>query len=188
MADATPFRGGLAVFSGPSGSGKTSLCRNLLEDSRVHLSVSATTREPRAGEVDGVDYHFVDRSRFQQMVDEGALVEWAEVYGNCYGTPAEPLRRASGDRSRLMILDIDVQGALQLRRQGIEALFVFVAPPSMEVLERRLVQRGTDSPETIERRLRVAAEEMAGRKHYDHVLVNQDLDVIVREARGLLGL
>ena len=148
---APPFHGGLAVFSGPSGSGKTSICKALLEDPRLSLSVSATTRPPRPGDVDGVDYHFLSAERFQELLDEDGFVEWAEVYGHRYGTLRAPLVEASSWQDRLMLLDIDVQGAIQLRDQGIRAVFLFVAPPSLEVLRTRLEARGTDSPEVIER-------------------------------------
>jgi len=184
----TGFRGGLAVFSGPSGSGKTSICRTLLEEPRLHLSVSATTRPPREGEVHGSDYWFYDEATFRRMIENGEFVEWAEVYGRLYGTPEVPLREAARDRERTMLLDIDVQGASQLRERGIEALFVFVAPPSLEVLRERLESRGSDDPEVIARRLTFAAGEMARQDLYDHVLVNQDLDATIASARGLLGL
>lgn len=183
-----PFRGGLAVLSGPSGSGKTSICKALLADPRVELSISATTRAPRKGEQDGVDYWFHDRAAFDQMIAAGAFVEWAEVYGNCYGTPKAPLERASRRSERLMLLDIDVQGAAQLRKQGIAATSIFIAPPSMAELRRRLGARATDRPEVIEQRLRWAESEMAQRESYDFVLVNELLDVTISAARALLGL
>jgi guanylate kinase len=183
-----PFRGGLAVLSGPSGSGKTSICKALLEDPRVELSVSATTRPPRAGEKDGVDYWFHSRDEFDRMVREGGFVEWAQVYGNCYGTPKAPLVAAAKRADRLMVLDIDVQGAEQLRKQAIAHVSIFIAPPSMEELRRRLSARRTDAPEVIEQRLRWAEQEMAQRDHYDWVLVNRDLAATIAAARALLGL
>ncbi len=183
-----PFRGGLAVLSGPSGSGKTSICKALLEDPRVELSISATTRKPRVGEQHGVDYWYYSKEQFQRMVASGDFVEWAEVYGNYYGTLRAPLETASRRTERLMLLDIDVQGAAQLRKQGIRALSLFVAPPSMDELRRRLSTRGTDSPEVIAQRLRWAESEMAQRDQYDHVLVNSQLDATIAMARALLGL
>jgi guanylate kinase len=182
------FRGGLAVFSGPSGSGKTSICRALLADPRVSLSISATTRPPRVGERDGVDYHFYDRETFEGMLRDGEFVEWAEVYGFFYGTPRAPLLAAVGDERRLLVLDIDVQGVAQLRQQGVGGIYVFVAPPSLEVLRERLRRRGTDSEQVIERRLTSAASEMAHQHLYDHVLVNEDLDRTILRAREILGL
>ncbi len=183
-----PFRGGLAVLSGPSGAGKTSICKALLEDPRVVLSVSATTRAPRQGEVHGEDYWFYPVEQFRRMVDAGDFVEWAEVYGNFYGTPRRPLEDASRRTDRLMLLDIDVQGAAQLRKRSIVATFVFIAPPSLDALRARLQSRATDRPEVIESRLRWAQREMEQRQLYDHVLVNVDLAATIAEARRLLGL
>jgi guanylate kinase len=185
---ASGFRGGLAVLSGPSGSGKTSICKALLEDPRVVLSISATTRRPRTGEKDGVDYWFYDQPTFLRMRDAGEFIEWAQVYGNLYGTPKKPLEEASRRTDRLMLLDIDVQGAAQLRKQGIAATYLFVAPPSMKVLEQRLTARATDPPDVIRRRLAVAEQEMLQRGLYDEVLVNEDLAATIRKAKSLLGL
>lgn len=186
--DPRGFSGGLAVFSGPSGSGKTSICKALLQDPRLTLSVSATTRPPRTGEQDGVDYHFFTREDFQARIDGGEFVEWAQVYDRFYGTLRQPLVEASAWTDRVMLLDIDVQGARQLRDQEIQGIFVFVAPPSMEELRRRLTARATDSADVIERRLEFAASEMASQHLYDHVLVNVDLDETIERARLLLGL
>jgi guanylate kinase len=183
-----PFRGGLAVLSGPSGSGKTSICKALLEDPRVLLSVSATTRAARPGEQDGVDYWFYSLAKFEQMVAEGGFIEWAKVYGNCYGTPKAPLVAAATRRDRLMLLDIDVQGAEQLRKQAIAHVSIFIAPPSMEELRRRLSARRTDAPDVIARRLQWAEQEMAQRQHYDWVVVNRELATTIAAAKALLGL
>jgi guanylate kinase len=183
-----PFRGGLAVLSGPSGSGKTSICTALLEDPRLHLSVSATTRRPRPGEQNGREYWFHDRSEFDRMVAAGEFVEWAEVYGNCYGTPRRPLEEAAKRTDRLMLLDIDVQGAAQLRRQSIPHVSIFIAPPSIDVLGQRLAARRTDAPEVIAERLRWARAELEQAKLYDHVLINDDLASTIARARVLLGL
>lgn len=187
-SDRPPFRGGLAVLSGPSGSGKTTICKKLLEDRRVELSVSATTRAPRAGEQHGVDYWFYSVAEFRRMVDAGEFVEWAEVYGNLYGTPKKPLAAAALRRDRMMLLDIDVQGAAQLRKQSIGGVFIFIAPPSLEELRSRLYRRATDQPEVVERRLQWAKAEMEQQALYDHVLVNRDLDATIADARRLLGL
>lgn len=183
-----PFRGGLAVLSGPSGSGKTSICKALRRDPRVELSISATTRQPRVGEQHGVDYWFYSLAQFEQMVADGEFIEWARVYGNCYGTPRAPLAAASLRRDRLMLLDIDVQGAAQLRKQQIAALSIFVAPPSVEELRRRLALRRTDAPEVVEQRLRWAEQEMAQRASYDHVVLNEDLPATIHAVQSLLGL
>lgn len=182
------FRGGLAVLSGPSGAGKTSICKALRQDPRVVLSVSATTRAPRTGEQDGVDYWFFAKEKFREMAAAGEFLEWAEVYGNLYGTPRRPLEEASRRRDRLMLLDIDVQGAAQLRSQKVEAIFLFIAPPSLDELRARLLARATDKPDVVENRLRWAAREMEQSKLYDHVLVNVDFATTIAEARRLLGL
>ncbi|MBM4013875.1 MAG: guanylate kinase [Planctomycetes bacterium] len=183
-----PFRGGLVVLSGPSGSGKTSICSALLEDPRVDLSISATTRRPRGGEQHGREYWFHDRAEFDRMVAADEFVEWAEVYGNCYGTLRRPLEAAAQRTDRLMVLDIDVQGAAQLRQRSIRHVSIFIAPPSSEVLEQRLTARKTDAPKVIAERLRWARIELEQARLYDHVLVNDDLARTIAEARALLGL
>jgi len=183
-----PFRGGLAVLSGPSGSGKTSICKALLADPRVELSVSATTRAARPGEKDGEDYWFFSKEEFERRRAAGEFVEWAEVYGNLYGTLRAPLEVASRRNDRLMVLDIDVQGAEQLRKQNIRAGFIFIAPPSLEALRERLTTRATDRPEVVEKRLSWAREEMSKQHLYDHVLINRDLAATIAEAKRLLGL
>lgn len=180
-------RGRMIVISGPSGSGKTSICRRLLEDPRVQFSVSATTRKPRAGEVDGRDYHFVTPEWFRQQIRAGNFIEHAEVHGNMYGTPRDPVDRAL-DEGRFYLLEIDVQGALQLKALDEPGVYVFIAPPDMEELRRRLVGRATDTPEVIERRLQKAEDEYRERVKYDHVVVNRDLDQAVAEVRRLAGL
>lgn len=187
-AASATFRGGLAVLSGPSGAGKTSICKALLEDPRVVLSVSATTRAPRPGEKDGVDYWFYSPAKFREMVAAGEFVEWAEVYGNLYGTPRRPLEEATRRRDRLMLLDIDVQGAAQLRKQKLGAIYIFIAPPSLAELRVRLMARKTDTSEVVENRLRWAEKEMAQQQLYDHVLVNVEFGATIAKARQLLGL
>ncbi|MSR47093.1 MAG: guanylate kinase [Planctomycetes bacterium] len=184
----TPFRGGLAVLSGPSGSGKTSICNALLEDPRVELSISATTRPARGGEQHGREYWFYSRAEFDRMVAAGDFVEWAQVYANCYGTPRRPLEEASRRTDRLMVLDIDVQGAAQLRKQAIRHVSIFIAPPSIDELKRRLAARRTDSPEVIAERLRWAEQELAQAGTYDHVIVNVDLAATIAAAKAILGL
>jgi guanylate kinase len=185
---AQALRGGLVVLSGPSGSGKTSICRTLLEDPRVVLSISATTRPIRKGETDGVEYHFYSKERFLKLRDEGGFVEWAEVYHNYYGTPKAPLVEALGWKDRVLLLDIDVQGAQQLRSQHFQALYLFIAPPSMEALRQRLTARSSDSPEVIEKRLAFARGEMDRKGLYDFVIVNDDLDRAIAEVRRHIGL
>jgi guanylate kinase len=171
-----PRRGRLIVIAGPSGVGKGSVVKELLsrDSDGLALSVSATTRPPRPTEVDGRDYHFVDADAFDRLILEHGLLEWAEVFGNRYGTPSEfvQVQRSSG---RDVILEIDVQGAGQIRERVPEALLILLEPPSLDELARRLRGRGTESEERIERRLAEAARELDQRNLFDHVVVNDDL-------------
>jgi len=180
-------RGRMLVVSGPSGSGKSTICKRLLEDSRVEFSISATTRAPRAGEVDGRDYHFVDKARFRTMIEHGDFIEWAEVHGNLYGTPRAPMERALAV-GRHFLLEIDVQGGAKLKALGLPGIYVFIAPPDLISLRERLERRGTDSPEVVARRMAKAAEEMRAQERYDHVVVNRELEGAVAEVRALCGL
>lgn len=147
------------------------------------LSVSVTTRPPRPGERDGVHYHFVDRPHFERLIAEDELLEWAEYAGNLYGTPAEPTREAIA-RGEVVVLDIELQGALQVREHDAEALLVFLVPPSFAELERRLRGRGTEDDEAVRRRLDRAREELAAGDRFDVQVVNDDLDRCVEEVLG----
>ena len=177
----------MLVVSGPSGCGKSTICQRLLTDPRVQFSVSATTRPPRAGEIDGVDYRFVDKERFRRHIEAGDFIEWAEVHGHLYGTLSGPMEEALA-AGRVYLVEIDVQGGAQLKALDLPGTYVFIAPPDMEALERRLNGRGTDSADVIRRRLRKAHEEMLARDKYDHVVVNDDLEQAVAEVRRLAGL
>lgn len=175
----------LTVLSGPSGVGKDSVIEMVRARSPwVWLSVSVTTRPRRHNEVDGVHYHFIDRAEFDQMIRAGALLEWAEFAGHRYGTPREPVEYRLR-RGEPVLLKIDLQGARQVRAAMPQARLVFLAPPSWEELERRLVGRGTDDPETVRRRLAHAREEMAAEPEFDVTVVN---DSVVRAADELVGL
>ena len=167
----------LVVVSSPSGAGKTTLCHRLLaEFPQVVFSVSCTTRKQRTGERDGVDYHFVDETTFQRMVDAGEFAEWAEVHGNRYGTTVSAVRQAL-EGGRDVLFDVDYQGGRQIKAKfQAEAVLVFVLPPSLDELERRLRRRATDEPEVIERRLRKAHDELKQYGVYDFLVVNDDLD------------
>ena len=180
-------RGSMLVISGPSGSGKSSIVRVLLEDARVVFSISATTRAPRAGEENGVHYHFLTREEFRRRVEAGDFIESAEVHGNLYGTLRRPMQEAI-ESGRVYLVEIDVQGALQLKELGIEAAYVFVAPPRLEDLRERLEKRGTDARDVIERRLKKAHDEMEERHRYDHIVVNDDLARAIEEVRRIAGL
>ncbi|MEW6744225.1 MAG: guanylate kinase [Planctomycetota bacterium] len=182
------LRSGLVVVSGPSGSGKTTICRRLLEHPCVDWSVSATTRPPRPGERNGKEYHFYSRQRFDEAIANDEFVEWAEVYGHRYGTLKAPLLAALDRPGRIYLLEIDVQGALQLQDKGFKGSYILVVPPSIEVLRERLEKRGMNDPADLRRRLDKAAWEMAQRQRYDFVIVNDDLETAVGEARQCLGL
>lgn len=173
--------GNLFVVSGPSGAGKGTLVARLLEavpDSWV--SVSTTTRAPRAGEVDGVSYYFLDRDEFLRRADEDGFLEWAEYAGNCYGTPRSSVEQKMAE-GKQVILEIDVQGAFQIKEKIPEAHLVFIEPPSMEVLEARLRGRGTEADDVVEKRMAAARLELSQKMRYDKRLVNDDLDSAVAE-------
>lgn len=168
-------QGDLFIISAPSGTGKSTLCHRLMEEtSNIRFSVSHTTRPPRKGELDGVDYHFITAAQFDSMVKQGEFLEWARVHGNCYGTSRASVLEIL-EKGTDVLLDIDVQGAMQLRKKIPQAAFVFVLPPSMKILEERLRRRGTDSEETIKLRLKNAHQELRALKEYDFLIINDDL-------------
>jgi guanylate kinase len=179
-------RGRLFIVSAPSGTGKTTLCERLVQVvPGIRMSRSYTSRAPRVGERDGVDYHFVSRERFQAMVAERAFLEWADVFGNFYGTAAsdtEALLAAGED----VMLVIDVQGARQVRTRGIETVGIFVLPPSAQTLETRLRGRSKDSEAQIRTRLDVARSEVGEYARYEYVVVNDDLDGAVNRMRAVI--
>lgn len=173
--------GNLFIVTAPSGAGKTSLVRELLErDGRVRLSVSYTTRAARPGEEDGRDYHFVSREQFTAMRNAGELLESAEVYGNFYGTSEQWIRSAmaAGDD---ILLEIDWQGAAQVRRLFPQAIGVFIVPPTLDVLHQRLTGRGQDSSDVIERRMAAAREDISHVGEFDYVIINDDFSVAVED-------
>jgi guanylate kinase len=181
-------RGLMLVLSSPSGAGKTTLSRKLLaEDGGVTLSVSVTTRKIRPGEVDGRDYHFIDRKRFDAFIEKNELLEWAEVFDNYYGTPAKPVMDALGS-GRDVLFDIDWQGTQQLSEKACSDLVsVFILPPSIPELERRLHKRAQDDYETIHRRMAKAADEMSHWAEYDYVVINRDLEQSFAEVKAILA-
>jgi guanylate kinase len=181
-------RGIMLVVSSPSGAGKTTLTRNLLaKEKNISLSISVTTRDRRHSEIDGVHYHFITMAKFVAMRDAGGLLEWAEVHGNCYGTPREPVEKAlAGGHD--MLFDIDWQGTRQLYgTMRADIVSVFVLPPSAAELKTRLERRAEDSADIIARRLRNAIEEIAHWSEYDHVLINDDLDRSFAALRQILA-
>ena len=181
-------RGLLIVLSSPSGAGKSTIARMLLEsDGEVTMSVSATTRPKRPGEVDDVDYHFVDDDGFDAMIDDGEFVEWAPVFGFRYGTPKAPVKDALR-KGRDILFDIDWQGTQQLQAaMGEDLVSIFILPPSMAELERRLRSRGTDSDDVIADRMARAASEISHWPEYEYVLVNRDTDQCVAQVRSIVA-
>jgi guanylate kinase len=187
-ADAITRRGMMLVLSSPSGAGKTTLSRMLLEaDPNIDMSISVTTRRPRAGEVDGRDYHFIDAARFEAMKGGGELLEWARVFDNWYGTPRRPVEDAVA-RGRDVLFDIDWQGTQQLGEIArSDVVSVFVLPPSIEELERRLHRRAQDSHAVIAGRMAKAVDEMSHWAEYDYVVVNRDLDHAFADIQAILA-
>ena len=183
---ATQKKGSLFVISAPSGAGKTTLCRKLLKKMPdMKLSVSYTTREPRKGEQNDVDYTFVTREKFKKMIDKGEFAEWAMVHGNLYGTSLKRIKDLNS-RGYDIILDIDIHGAIQLRKNYDGALYIFVLPPSMEALEKRLVNRKTDSEEIIRNRLDNARAEISQYEHYDYIIINDNIDQAYKELESIV--
>ncbi len=190
MPNSSPFkrRGVLFILSSPSGAGKSTVARKLLaSDDGLEMSVSATTRPPRPGEIDGKDYHFVALEKFREMVAAGEFLEWAHVFGHRYGTPHAPVDKALSE-GRDVLFDIDWQGAQQLFQQaGGDVVRVFIFPPSLTELERRLRMRGTDSDEVINARMERAAAEISHWDGYEYVLVNEDADACFASVQTILN-
>ncbi len=173
--------GNLFVVSGPSGAGKGTLVARLLEAvSDSWVSVSATTRAPRQGETDGISYYFLDREEFLRRAEDDGFLEWAEYAGNCYGTPRASVERKMAE-GKQVILEIDVQGAFQIKEKIPQAHLVFIEPPSLEVLEERLRGRGTETDDVVEKRMKAARVELSQKMRYDKRLVNDDLETAVAE-------
>jgi guanylate kinase len=187
QAKAVTRRGMMLVLSSPSGAGKTTLSRMLLtEEHNIMLSISVTTRPRRPGEVHGRHYHFIDRKKFDQMVKAGELLEYAEVFGNCYGTPRQPVEKAL-KHGRDVLFDVDWQGTKQLRKHARSDLVsVFILPPSSGELARRLHTRAQDDKKVIRARMAKASDEMSHWTEYDYVVINRDLDRAFGDLRAIL--
>ncbi|MCK4626712.1 MAG: guanylate kinase [Phycisphaerae bacterium] len=178
----------LIVIAGPSGVGKSTIVREVIRQTGAFFSVSATTRNRRPNETDGCEYHFVGRATFEKMIAEGQLLEWAEVFGDYYGTPEKPVTEALS-AGKTVILEIDIEGSRQVHQKLPEATFIFIGPPDEDELKRRLTDRGTESQRDIERRYARAAEEMCvatGSGIYNHMIVNDDLDRATRQVVDLV--
>ena len=174
------------VLSAPSGAGKTTIARALVREIEdVVFSVSATTRPARDHEVDGVDYHFLSEAEFRAMIEDDELVEWAEVHGHLYGTSREALQAAS-EEGRFLILDVDVQGAMQMRDRVPDAVLVFVLPPSADALVERLTERGTEGEDNVTQRIENARGELEQASRFDYIVVNENLEQAIDEVRSIV--
>ena len=178
-------KGKLFVLSGPSGVGKGTICKKLLENIDLEISVSATTRKPREGEIEGVSYFFVNHDRFEDMIQKGEFLEHAEVFGNYYGTPKQKvLDKLTWGKD--VLLEIDVQGAMQVKENHPQSITIFVCPPSLATLKHRLAGRGTESAESLNQRIAKALTEIEMLKNYDYYIVNDELDDAVKNVKSII--
>jgi len=183
--DRAEHKGKLFIVSGPSGTGKGTICKRLIDETDVELSVSMTTRNPREGEVDGKSYYFTTKEAFQQAIEDGGFLEWAEVYGNYYGTPKAKVEEklAAGID---VLLEIDIQGALNVKEAYPNGIFIFILPPSMTELRKRITGRGTDSEASINLRLSQTLKEVSYIDKYDYCVVNGELDEAVARVKAIV--
>jgi guanylate kinase len=181
------MNGKLYVFSGPSGAGKSTLIRRLREKVKdLGYSVSHTSRTPRTNETDGIDYHFVERDSFAKMIKEGSFAEWATVYGDFYGTSFSGLRDQMA-KGIDVILDVDYQGARNIKAHFKESVLIYILPPSFKILEKRLKERATDDDDVIDARLKLAKDELQNCGFYDYIIFNDDLEEAVRDAESIVN-
>lgn len=179
-------RGLLIVISGPSGAGKGTICKTFLErNTEVAISVSATTRLPRSGEVDGVNYHFMSKEQFKKKIDDNDFLEYAEVYDNFYGTPKSNVEQLL-ESGKDVILEIDIQGALKVKENTEEGVFIFILPPSMEELKARIIKRGSETPESLMKRFKSAYKEINFVSRYNYAVVNDEVEAAVEKLEAII--
>jgi guanylate kinase len=179
------MKGLLIVISGPSGAGKGTICKALLKENDFWISVSATTRQPRAGEVDGANYYFLTKEEFKKRIDYDDFLEYAEVYGNYYGTPKSNALKAI-ENGRDVILEIDIQGALKVKESYPEGVFIFILPPSMEELKNRIINRGSETPESLMTRFKSAYKEVNYVSKYNYAVVNDTVEEAVKKIHSII--